>query len=67
MDAPAATDQLPDLSRVHPAHAEGEVYKKATCEILDATLPHSRSLGSDHVLCDANSCFLFPVHAADIN
>ena len=58
MGAPAAADQLPGLSTAHLAHAEGDV-QEATCEILDATLRHSRSLGSDHALCDAGLCFCF--------
>lgn len=49
------------LAYLFPAYAEGregggeglDVQETATCEILDATLPHSRSLGSDHALCDA--------------
>lgn len=57
MDAPVAVDQLSELSAVHPRWlisclcgkgGIGCARGKATCEILDATLAHSRSLGSDH-------------------
>lgn len=66
MDAPAAADQLPGLNAAIWLMRKGDA-QEATREILDATLAHSRSLGSDHGLCNAGLCFLFLVHAADIN
>lgn len=78
MDAPVAADQLPDLSAVQSQMAylvlmrkggwTGCARGKATCEILDATLALSRSLGSDHAFVRlSHSCFLFLLHAAAVN